>query len=140
MSAKRPIGVPEYGADAPDLAEEVTRIVGSGQARASYGSGDSLRESHGAARLVTIGVVNSDLAERAPAEVDEVFARLADAATAWLRRRELLVRGTLISIGLVREVDLVVVSWGRGTGGRRFWIGDDGGPTLAAPPEFTEPP
>jgi hypothetical protein len=138
MSAERRESVPEYDTDAADLADEVARIVGSGTVRASYGSGERLRESHGVARLVSIAVTNPDLAHRTSDDVDGVLARIAHAAAAWLRGRTLLVPGTLISIHLVREVDLVLVSWARGFGGRNFWIGDDGGPTLAAPPSSTD--
>jgi hypothetical protein len=133
MSPERDAGVPDYDTDAADLADEIGRIVGSGRVRAVYASGERLPETYGTARLVSVGVMNSDLLERGRAATEEVYGRIADAAAAWLRRRGLLVPGTLISIGLGHEVDLVLVSWARGTGGTKFWIGDDGKPTMNRP-------
>ena len=41
--------------------------------------------------------------------------------------------GTRISIHLLREVDLAVVSWAWGRGGATFWIGGAGELTESAP-------
>ena len=124
----------EHEGDAPDLAGEIARIVGRGTVRASYGADKRLRELQGAARLISIGVINSDLGDRERPEIERVLDAIADAAVEWLRRREILTPGTLISIQLAREVDLRLVSWGWGTGGRRYWVGADGRPTTTAPP------
>ncbi len=58
-----------------------------------------------------------------------MLGTIARAAAEWLRRREILTPGTLVSIELAREVDLWLVSWSRGRGGRSYWIGADGRPT-----------
>ena len=123
----------EHEGDAPDLARDVSRIVGSGHAHASYGADERLREIYGATHLISIGVINSNLGERDRGEIDRTFATIADAAAGWLRRRDVLIPGTLVSIHLVRETDLRLVSWSRSTGGCRFWIDADGRPTTMPP-------
>jgi hypothetical protein len=129
-------GVPrgtEYEGDAPDLAQQISRIVGSGRVRASYGADARLGERHGAEQLVSVGIMNSDLGDRDSVAVERVLGLIAAATAEWLRQRGILTPGTLISIGLAREVDLRLVSWSWGTGGRRYWIGTDGRPTLRSP-------
>jgi hypothetical protein len=124
----RPPGA-EHEGDAPDLAAEIAGIVGSGRVQASYGADERLRDHHGAARLVSIGLINSDLPDRESTEVERVLGTIAGAAAEWLRRREILTPGTLVSIELAREVDLWLVSWSRGRGA----AATGSGPTAVRP-------
>jgi len=79
--------------------------------------------------MLSVGVVNPR--DRDAAEAG--LAAVAAAAAEWLAGRGLAVAGTLISIHLLREVDLAVVGWAWGKGGAAFWI-DAEGELTASPP------
>ena len=130
--------ISERDLDASDLARQVERIVGDGRVRAHYTGDQRLENVHDASRILSIAVLNSNLPRRPPLEVDAVYARVAEAGAAWLRQGGLLTAGTLVSIRCVREIDLVLVSWAWGAGGRAYCIGVDGRPTLQAPLEAAE--
>ena len=125
--------IAEREIDATDLAAEVAALAGSGRVRAHYSAGDRMLKLHDTRRILSIGVTNSDAARRPPDERDAFIAQVAQAGAAWLRRRALLAPATLISIGLIREIDLRLISWTWSVGGRAFWTDAEGTLTGTAP-------
>lgn len=119
----------EHGIDTADLEEVVGRMVLCGRVKATYAAGAWVRHSHGAERMLSVGIVNPR--DRDAAEAG--LAGVAGAAAEWLAARGLAVAGTRISIHLLREVDLMLVSWAWGRGGATFWI-DAAGELTASPP------
>jgi hypothetical protein len=130
----------EQEIEAADLAAEVGALAVRGTARAHYAAGAWVMKAYSAPRILVISVTNADLDRRPPAERDALLARIAEAGAAWLRRRGLLVAGTLVSVSLVREVDLHVVSWARSVRGAAYWVDDAGALTSQRPSDDAEEP
>ena len=65
----------------------------------------------------------------AAADRDALLTRVAALGLDWLRTRSLVVPGTLVSVRLIREVDLRIVSWAWGVGGEAFWVDERKGLT-----------
>jgi hypothetical protein len=128
------MGVPaNQHIEAPDLATEIGTIVGRGKTHAHFTASEWVLESHGALCVLAISVTNGDLHRRPPAEREALLSRIAEEGIAWLRRRGLAVEGTLVSVTLMREVDLRVVSWAWGVGGRAYWVDGTGALTSQRP-------
>ena len=135
------MGIPaDQEIEATDLAAEVGALAGRGKARANFAAGAWALEAHGAPRILAIGVTNADVHRRPPAERDALLARIAEAGAAGLRRRGLPAAGTLVSVSLMREVDLRVVSWAWGVGGAAYWIDDAGALTSQRPSDDAAEP
>ena len=106
----------------------------TGRTRADYLAGDSVVRQHGTRWLLSIGLVNSGIQRWRADDRDAVLRHVAETGARWLEERTLLVPGTLISVQLLREVDLRVFSWGWGVGGQTFWV-NTAGQLTADPPD-----
>ncbi len=113
---------PEPEITSTDLVEQIAALVGSGQVRCEYVTGEWVRQAHGAPRMLSIALTNSDVPHWPAPKRDVVLARVAGAGVDWLRRRQRPAGGTLVSIALVRKIDLRIISWTWGVGGRDYWI------------------
>ena len=127
------VASPDHHIQASDLAETIGTFVERGRVNASYMAGEGVFRVHGVQRLLSIGLTNTDVSDRPPAERDALLMRVALACVDWLRGRELPVPATLVSISLLREIDLRLISWSWGVGGRVYWIDSHGAPTQQAP-------
>ncbi len=120
---------------ASDLEAEIGVLTaGTGRTRADYLAGDWVVRQHGTRWLLSIGLVNSGVQRWRTEDRDAVLHHVAETGARWLQERSLLLPGTLISIQLLREVDLRVFSWSWGVGGETFWV-DTAGQLSADPPD-----
>ena len=119
---------------ATELEGEIGRLHG-GRTRADYTHGDFVRTVHHvpSSRMLTIALVNSGLESLPAVERDMRLDRVGKLGLDWLRARSLLVPATLVSVTLSREIDLKLVSWGWGVGGRAFWVDNNGSLTTERP-------
>ena len=121
---------------ATELESAIASLFPAGCTRAEYTHGTFVRTVHlvGSERMLTIALTNSGVDRLEIEERDALLERIAKLGIDWLRARSLAVRGTLVSVSLNREVDLKLVSWGWGGGGRAFWIDERGELTTVPPP------
>lgn len=121
---------------ATELETAIASLHAGGHPRADYTHGTFVRTVHhvDSERMLTIALMNSGVDRLEVEERDALLERIAKLGIDWLRPRSLLVAGTLVSIALSREVDLKLVSWSWGTGGRAFWINESGELSTVPPP------
>lgn len=121
---------------APELELKVrTAAAPVHRVTASYLDADWVEKQFGTTPVLTIGVTNTGVE---PTRRDDLLREIGNLGWAWLRDRSLLRPGTMIAVTLHREIDLTLISFSWGKGGRVFWI-DDAGALTTEEPRAAEP-